>query len=83
MLESDSIDSFEVLNTSKTIGSHECRVCYYSYFLKRKFKNQQLYVTAVINFNKNISSSMLLQLLLLEEITIESIFGGVTLKVRL
>lgn len=83
MLESDSIDSFEVLNTSKTIGSHECRVCHYSYFLKRKFKNQELYVTAVMNFKKNILASMLLQLSLLEEMTIESISGGVNLKFRL
>lgn len=83
MLESDSIDSFEVLNTSKTIGSHECRVCHYSYFLKRKFKNQELYVTAVMNFKKNILASMLLQLSLLEEMTIEFISGGVNLKFRL
>ena len=83
MLESDSIDSFEVLNTSKTIGSHECRVCHYSYFLKRKFKNQELYVTAVMNLKKNILASMLLQLSLLEEMTIESISGGVNLKFRL
>lgn len=83
MLESDSIDSFEVLNTSKTIGSHECRVCHYSYFLKRKFKNQELYVTAVMNFKKNILASMLLQLSLLEEMTIESISGVVNLKFRL
>ena len=36
-----------------------------------------------MNFNKYILASMLLQLSLLEEMTIESISGGVNVKVRL
>ena len=78
MLEYDKIGISECIKINKTSDSHECIVCHYRYISKINLLLSYLSVTAVKIYRKIISTSKLLQLLLLEKMITEFTFWYMT-----
>ena len=78
MLEYDKIGISECIKINKTSDSHECIVCHYRHISKINLLLSYLSVTAVKIYRKIISTSKVLQLLLLEKMITEFTFWYMT-----
>ena len=67
MLEYSRIDISEGINTNKTGSSCELFTCHYWYFPGKNSDSNQKYATVVMIIHKNLRASIILQLLLMEE----------------
>ena len=67
MLEYNRIDISEDINTNKTGSSCELFICHYWYFPGKSSDSNQKNATVVMIIHKNLRASIILQLLLMEE----------------
>ena len=74
MLEYDEIDVSEAMDTNKTGGLSECIICHYLFFLTINFRFQRNVYNGYHDLDTNLWTSVMLQLLQMENITIGFFF---------
>ena len=74
MLEYDQIDFSDGIDVNKTDSLRKCIICHYWYFLEISFEFHPEVYHGCHNLIQKARVLMMLQLLLLEEMIVESIF---------